>query len=397
MGTYRGLFRTPEFTPLFATASLSVAASTVSGLALGTLVFSATGSPLLSALSMFGASFAQMLGAATVLSAADRLPPRAALTGIALAFAAGTLALAAPGLPAWVLLLIVLGTGLVNSMAGGVRWGLLGEIVSADGYLLGRSVFNMAVGVMQIGGYVLGGLLLSVLTARQTLLAGAALYLVAAGTARFGLAARVPRATGRPSVGQTWRVNRRLWAARARRATYLAMWVPNGLIVGCEALFVPYAPGAASVLFVATALGMLTGDTLVGRFVPARLRTRLITPFQALLATPFLLFALPLPLAVAFGAAAVGAVGYGASLLLQSRLLEQTDDDVRGQALGLESAGRLTMQAVGATIAGAVAQALPVGVAMVVMAGASLSVTAALAGAMRRPLPAPDRALDAVP
>jgi hypothetical protein len=216
---------------------------------------------------------------------------------------------------------------------------------------------------------------------------GVVLYLVAALIARLGLTARSPRSAGRPSVRQTWLVNGRLWGSPARRATYVAMWVPNGLIVGCEALFVPYAPGSAGMLFMAAALGMLAGDTVVGRFVPARLRGRLVTPFQALLAMPFLLFALPLPLGVAVGAAASGAIGYGASLLLQDRLLAQTGDDVRGQALGLHSAGMLAMQAVGATVAGGVAQYLPVGVAMAVMAAASLAVTAALAPALRRKVP----------
>ncbi|MYU13625.1 MFS transporter, partial [Streptomyces sp. SID8361] len=83
MRTYREVFRTPEFTPLFLTSATQVAASTASGLALGTLVYAATGSPLLSALSMFGPSLAQVAGALALLSAADRLPPRAALSGLA--------------------------------------------------------------------------------------------------------------------------------------------------------------------------------------------------------------------------------------------------------------------------------------------------------------------------
>ncbi|NEE18160.1 MFS transporter, partial [Streptomyces sp. SID7499] len=56
MRTYRELFRTPEFTPFFATVSVQTAAQTATGLALGTLVYTRTGSPLLSALAMFGPS-----------------------------------------------------------------------------------------------------------------------------------------------------------------------------------------------------------------------------------------------------------------------------------------------------------------------------------------------------
>src|SRR5258708_30263366 len=123
--TYRGLFHTPEFTPLFATTSTQVAASTVSGLALGTLVYTATRSPLLSALSMFGPSLAQVVGATALLSAADRLPPRAAMTGLAAAFGLGTAVLAVPGLPLWAVFAVLMLLGLAGSAGGGVRYPLL--------------------------------------------------------------------------------------------------------------------------------------------------------------------------------------------------------------------------------------------------------------------------------
>lgn len=116
MRTYRELFRAPEYTPLFASFTVHVSAQTIGALALGTLVYDATRSPLLSALSMFGGSFAQMIGALTLLSAADRLPPRNALACMALVFAAGTAAMAVPGLPVAVLLVIVLALGLVASL-----------------------------------------------------------------------------------------------------------------------------------------------------------------------------------------------------------------------------------------------------------------------------------------
>ena len=166
MRTYRDLFQAPEFTPRFATAAVQVAATTLSGLALGTLVYAATRSPLLAARSMFGSSLAQVIGAAALLSASDRLPPRAAMTGLALVFGLGTAVLAVPGLPDWALFAIILGLGLAASLGGGVRYGLLSEILPADGYLLGRSVLNMSVGIMQICGFALGGLLVTALSAR---------------------------------------------------------------------------------------------------------------------------------------------------------------------------------------------------------------------------------------
>ncbi|SDH11674.1 MFS transporter [Nonomuraea jiangxiensis] len=385
MRTYGDLFRTPEFTPLFAAAAVQVTASTVSGLALGTLVYSMTNSPFLSALSMFGPSVAQMVGATALLSAADRLPPRAALAVLGLAFAIGTAVLAIPGLPGWAVVAVLLGLGLLASLSGGVRLGLLNEILPEQGYVLGRSVLNMSTGITQIAGFAAGGLLVNALSPRGTLLTAAALYLAAAVIARLGLVRRPPRAAGRPSVAVTWRDNRRLWSSPARRHVYLALWVPNGLIVGCEALFVPYAPEQAGVLFALAALGMLAGDVLVGRFVPERWRGRLAAPLRLLLAMPYLVFALDPGLPIAVAAIVLASIGYAASLPLQERLVALTPADVRGHALGLHSSGMMTMQGVGAALAGAVAQYTSPATAMAVMAAASVAVTLALAPGLRRP------------
>ncbi|NYT96227.1 hypothetical protein [Salinispora sp. H7-4] len=78
-------------------------------------------------------------------------------------------------------------------------------------------------------------------------------------------------------------------------------------------------------------------------------------------------------------------MGFSAGLLLQDRLITLTPDDLRGQALGLHTSGLLAMQAAGATIAGLVAQFIPAGTAMSVMAIASLLVTLVLTPTLRQP------------
>ncbi|MEW9551869.1 MFS transporter [Nonomuraea sp. NPDC050783] len=383
MRTYGQLLRTAGFTPLFVATSVQVTASTTSGLALGVLVYATTRSPLLAALSMFGPSLAQVAGATVLLSAADRLPPRAALAGIAAVLGLGTAVLAVPGLPVWALFAVLLGLGPVASLGGGVRWGLLNELLPREGYLLGRSVMNMAMGVVQIAGFAGGGALVAALSPRGALLAAAALHLAEAAVLRYGLGHRPPRAAGRPSVAATWRANVLLWSSAPRRHVYLALWVPNGLIVGCESLFVPYAPEHAGVLFAAGAAGMLAGDVVVGRFVPASWRERLGSPLRLLLAVPYLAFALEPGLPVAVAVVASASTGYAASLLLQERLMALTPEEMGGHALGLHSAGMLTLQGVGAALAGALAQLTSAATAMTAMAAASVAVTLALARGLR--------------
>ncbi|GAA2213928.1 MFS transporter [Nonomuraea monospora] len=379
MRSYRALFRTPEYAPFLLSYAAFAAAQTIGALALGTLVFQATDSPLLSALSMFGPQVAQLAGATFLLSAADRLPPRAILSGLSLAFAAGTALLALPGLPVAGVFAVVVGQGLVASLGVGVRSGLLTEILPKDGYVLGRSVFNMLWGLMQVAGFAAGGALLTLLTPGTCLLLAAALYVAAALATRLGLTARPPRASGRPSVSATWRTNALLWSSRSRRLTYLGLWVPNGLVVGCESLYVSYAPGSAGTLFACAALGMFAGDVVVGRLVPPAVRPRLAVPLRLLLATPYLIFVLEPGTVVSAVTVAVASVGFGAGLVLQERLMARTPDELAGQALGLHGVGMTSVQGLCAALAGAVAQLVSSAAAMTALAALSVAVTLTLA------------------
>ncbi|MFE9358135.1 MFS transporter [Streptomyces olivaceoviridis] len=379
MRSYRALFRTPELTPFLLSFAAFAAAQTIGGLALGTLVFRVTGSPLLSAVSMFGPQLAQLLGAAFLLSGADRLPSRAILSGLALAFAGATAVLALPGLPVWAVFAVVVAQGLVASLGGGVRGGLLNEILSKDGYVLGRSVFNMLWGLTQVAGFATGGALLALLSPRTCLLLAAALYLVSALVTRLSLTARPPRSSGRPSVSATWRTNALLWSSRPRRLTYLGLWVPNGLVVGSDSLYVSYAPAAAGALYAFGALGMFLGDMAVGRLVPPAVRPRLAIPLRLLLAAPYLFFVLRPGVALSAVAVTVASGGFAASLVLQERLMSLTPDDLAGQALGLHATGMAALQGVGAALAGTLAQLTSPATAMTLMAAASVTVTLALA------------------
>ncbi|MFD7652635.1 hypothetical protein ACFV4N_01480 [Actinosynnema sp. NPDC059797] len=154
-----------------------------------------------------------------------------------------------------------------------------------------------------------------------------------------------------------------LWSSRPRRLTYLALWVPNGLVVGGDSLYVPYAPGAAGAMYAFGALGMFLGDLAVGRLVP--------------------------PAAVA-----IASVGFAASLALQERLMSLTPDDLTGQALGLYTTGMAACQGIGALLAGTPAQLTSPAAAITLMAAGSITATLVLVAlgrrAGRQPVPRPD-------
>ena len=389
MRTYRQLFAVREFRVLFVVQCLNIGAYAVASLALGTITFEATGSTVLTALAMFGAPLLRLIGQSTFGSGSDLVRPRTALVLVVGATLVADLLQAIPDLPwGWRFVLLAL-PPLVTSALGGSMMALVSDILPPDGFILGRATMNIAVGGMQIVGFGVAGLLLVRFTTTQLFLGSAAALLVAVVLLRLGLADHPPRAATESVVRRTREVNRRLLGSRVLRPIYLTLWVPNGLVVGCEALFVPFAGGRAGYLFAASAAGMLLGDIVVGRFVPTALRDRLIGPLRFLLAGPYLAFFLVPSLPWAAVLALVASVGYSASLPLQERLVTHTDGEMRGQVFGLQSTGLMVGQAVGALLGGAAATALGVGPvaaaqAMGVMAIGSLVVSVALIPGLRR-------------
>jgi len=349
--TYRQLFAIREFRVLFLVQCINIGSYAVASLALGTITFAATGSPVLTALAMFGAPLMRIVGQTLFGSGSDLVRPRTALVLVVGTTLVTDLLQALPGLAwGWRFALLAVGP-LITSALGGSMMALVSDILPPDGFILGRATMNIAVGGMQIVGYGIGGLLLITFTTTELFL-----------------------------------------GSRVIRPLYLTMWVPNGLIVGCEALFVPFAGERAGYLFAVTAAGMLLGDVVVGRFLAVTVRDRLIGPLRLLLAVPYLAFFLVPSLPYAASLAFVASVGYSASLPLQERLVSHTDGQARGQVFGLQGTGLMVGQALGALLGGAVAAALGVGPtaaahAMGAMAVASVVVSIALTPGLRRSRP----------
>jgi MFS family permease len=387
--TYREVFAVPEFRVLFLVRCLSMAAVSIGSLALGATTYAGTGSPVLTALSMFGGPLITLLGSATVLSASDSMGPRRASTIMPIAYAVAFCLQALPHLSwGWRFVILAL-PFLAGSATSGSTMRLLHDILPPDGFVLGRATLNIAVGVMQVAGYGLGGLLLGWLPTAALFRVAAVAAAAAALIIRLGVRERPGVASGRGLVRRTREVNRALLGSPVTRPLYLAMWVPNGLIVGCEALFVPYAGQAgAGYLFATTAAGMLLGDVVVGRFVPPRHRDRIIEPLRVLLALPYLGFLLAPSLTVALILGFIASAGYAASLPLQERLVGAVQPETRGQAFGLYSTGLMVGQAIGATIGGTLAATLGATHAIGVLAVASAGVTAALTPGLKRSAPA---------
>jgi MFS family permease len=387
--TYRQLFAVAEFRAIFTAQCLVTAAASAGSLALGTVTYAATHDAVLSGLSMFGGPLIRLAASWFTSSAADLLRPRQAMMAVGVVGCAADLLQAVPGMPWGARFAFLALPWVVMAATSGATIALVSDILPRDSFVFGRATLNIAVGGMQAAGYGLGGLLLAGLTTPGLFLLAAAAGALAVAVVYLGVADHPPRVTGHSMVHRSRQVNRALFGSPLLRPVFIAGCVPNGLVVGCESLFVPFGGHTAGYLLAATAAGMLAGDITVGRVLPAAARTWLVEPLRFLLAAPYVLFLFHPPLPAALGLGFFASAGYAASLPLQERLLAHTAPDVRGQVLGVYITGLLAMQGVAAVLAGLLAQCLGGGssgaaTAIGLLGCASLAVTVTLIPGLRR-------------
>jgi hypothetical protein len=341
----------------------------------------------------------QAVGGALFSSLADRLPTR-------LVIGAGLLIRAVPGLviglvpvmPVPVMLAVVGLVAVTAPVFTAAISGLLPDVLDADRYVLGRSVFNLTGAGTQILGLGIGGAILAAVPARWLLLAAGGSLTAAAAITRLGLRPRGARAghvQARGVVRTTVAGNIELFRDRTVRGLLLAQWLPVWFVGGAESLIVPYASSlgrpasAAGPLLAAVPAGMLAGEVLVGRFCPPWLRTRLAFPLAAAMGVPLLALWFRPPLLLAGLALLVCGSGFAYELGIQQAFLHSVPERRRGQAFGLNSTGTMGGQGLTPAVVGALGAAVGAGAAMTIAGVATI--LAALA--LRAPLtPCPQAA-----
>jgi MFS family permease len=408
--TFGEVFAVREFRVLFGSFALLISGDSIKMLALSVLVYAQTGSPGLSAAAYMVGWLPYIVGGVFLLSLADRLPPRAVMVTGELVRVVVCLLLAFAGLPVPVMLGLVLVTGLFSPVFGASRSALLPDVLPGDAFVLARSLMGVTSASAQIAGLAVGGAFLAVAGPRGALAVTALLSAVAAMVLRYGLPYRpargipaAPQAGSGEAVSQagsggavrvTLRVNRALVGDRRVRGLLLASWLPCMCLAGAEAMIVPYlgGRGQAGVVLAAAAAGMAVGEFTVGRFAAPWLRERLSLPLAVLIGVPWLAFLAAPGVGWAAVLAAVAAGGLSYQLGLQRRFLESVPEEVRGQAFGLQSAGLMTGQAVGAAAIGALGEAVGPGTAIAAAGVAGILVALALSRPLR-----PDRPIVPIP
>ncbi|NEB88031.1 MFS transporter [Streptomyces anulatus] len=385
--TYREVLAEPRFRLLFSTRAVAVTADALRITTFSVLVFSSTGSALLSAVA-FGIGFIpQLFGSLLLGSLADRLPPRALITdGYALTCATALL-LALVRMPVVASLGVVALVSLATPVFHGASSRLVAQSLEGDAYVLGRSLNNIAGAGAQLIGLALGGAAVAALGPRRALAVSAVLYLGCALAIRVRLPrlqpgefGGTPGSTGGDggAVRASLRGAGLLLRGRTVRRLMLAQWLPVALVAGAEGIIVAYAgerrfaPGWYAVLMGCLPVGMLVGDLLVGRLLRPPTRERLVVPLVALAGLPLIGFAAEPGVGVSSCLLLLSGLGYAYGLGLQRPFLDALPQDGQGQAFGLLGSGSMTLQGVGPVCLGAVAAVVGTGGAIALAGGAAV-------------------------
>lgn len=403
---YRQVLAVGEFRAIFAAHVISFSGDVIAQLALAVLVFERTGSALGSSLT-FALGFVPHLFGGTLLSSvADRFPVRRTLICCDLASAGLVALMALPGLPIPLLLGLLLPLGTIAPVFGGARAASLPDVLGGQGFALGRSLLRMVAQSSQVGGFALGGVLLTTLSPRSLLLLDAASFMASAVLLRLGTRERPPHAdkqAGSPAaaaaVGPHRSVARDSLAgvrlalgSPTLRPLLLFSWLPPAFTIAPEALAAPYvarlggSPTAVGLLLASAAAGSVAGMLIAGSWLSPSRRLRLMVPLATWTFVPLLCLVAYPGLIPAMVLLALSGLGWAYSIGLDQRLLEATPEHLRGRTLSLATSGLMLANGLGFAAAGAAAEFADPQAVIVASSLAGLLVVALLARPVTRAL-----------
>lgn len=362
--TFRDVFADREFRAIWLAEFASIAGDQFARVALTVIVFQRTGSPLLTALTYAMTYLPWLVGGLFLSDLADRFPRRDVMIAADLARLVLVGVMAVPGMPLWSLILLLFVVATLNAPFQGARSALRATIMPDDRYTLGLAASQVTREVGVVGGFVAGGVIISVVGARPALLIDAGTFAVSALLLSLAVRSR-PAAAGRRQrrLAEMMAGLRLVFVSARLRSLMLLGWLCAFYTVP-EALAVPYAAtlhhgsAAAGLIFAAGPLGSAVGMLVFTRVVPPPRRLSWMGP-MAVAASLILVICLTHPnlilllaIVTASGLLAAYQIAANAAFVLAA------PDDRRGQAYAIANGGMNLGQGLLYVLAGAAASAV---------------------------------------
>ena len=395
MTRYRGLmFRSAltvaDFRWLWAGEALSQAGDQLARVALAVLVYDRTSSAALTALGYALTFVPTMVGGALLGWVADQVPRRTVLVVCDLGRAVLVALMSLPGTPLPVLYGLLVVVTLLGGPFRAAQQALLPDVLAGERYVAGLALRGMTIQGAQLAGFAGGGALVAALTPYWALVVDAGTFVASA--VLVGVGVRHPSAVTTPGARRSARGSvaaglRVVFRDPAVRALAVLSWLA-GFYVVPEGLAAPYAAAIGTgtvgvgLLMAGDPAGSVVGAFAFTRWVPARLRPRLIGLLGVLTGVPLLFcaFAPGLVWSVVLFAVS-GALAQAYQTQDTASLARTVPSDGRAQVMGLVVSGLVTVQGLGVLLAGVLASFIgtPFTIALAGAAGIAVGLPAALA------------------
>jgi MFS family permease len=383
--TVREVVLVAEFRALWIAHAQSRLGDQLARVAIAVLVFDRTSSASLTALT-YALSFLPPLVSAPLLTGlADRFPRRTVMVVTELGRAGLVAVMAIPGLPLVVLAGLLVAVVSLQPLYSAARNSILPSVLEGDRYVVGVGLASATDSVVQVLGFALGGLLVSLTGPNAALGLNAVTFLVSASIVGTRVGRHPParaeaRTVGR-SVSDGFGV---IWRDRRLRSL-LGLLYLYGFYIAPEGLAAPFAADAGAgdaavgLLMAADPIGAILGSLLLSRWMPAAWRSRCLAPLAVASGIPLVVSAVHPSVPGAIALWMLVGVLSSYTMLVHATFVRLVPDDQRGQVIGLASAGLQAAQGVGVATAGVLADLTTPSTAVGIM-GATGTLLALLAG-----------------
>ncbi len=384
--TYRQVFAVREYRHLFGAYVLSLVGDQLTAVTVSFIVYSSTGSALLAAAAFASSYLAWLVGGPLLSGFADRFPRRRVMVVCDLARAVAIPLLVLPMLPPATLVALAFALNLLRPPFVAARAALMPELLDGDRYPVANGLDNIAAQVAQVGGFAIGGALVTLLTPQGAVLVDAGTFVLSALLLLRGVpASPAPAPRHRAEQDGFGAAVRVVLADRTLRGYLLLLWIAGTFACAAEGLAVPLAaqygggPATVGLLLACAPFGMTVGGIAVTRFCPPEVRARLIPLLAVLSVLVLVAVGTAPPPPVLMGLLVLSGLGTAFAVPLNSMFGRAVPSAYRGRAFGVALTGLAGLQGLGMVSAGAAADLWP---ATAVVGATGLLGTAAVLSAL---------------
>lgn len=373
--SYREVLGDREFGTMFVAGGLSVVGDQLARIAVALLVFERSGSVFVASATYACSYLTWLLGGPVLSALSDRHSRRRLMITVDLARMVLIALLVVPGVPLWLVFVVLTVVGLLSPPFEAARSALLADVLQGDAYVVGNALNQTVNQAAQVVGFVGGGALVALLSTEGALLANAGTFALSALLIVVGVTerGRQPLATTAPLLSEAAEGARLVLRSPALRGLLSWGLLSAAIVIAPEGLAVAIADesggGAlvAGILTAAVPAGFLIGSFLLLR-LPREHRERLFVPLALLSVATLVLTPLIDSVVLLTAVWVLAGVGNALQLIANASFVQAVPAHLRGRAYGVAGTALAVIQGIVLLAAGALAEVTGPRVPVAVMA-----------------------------